>query len=79
MRDDLPDDLIGQVLRLRLRHESAAKHSVLEYAQVLVRFMQLEGAVNVRDLGGMRTADGLQVKPGRVFRGDALSRLTRPT
>ena len=35
--------------------------------------MQLEGAVNVRDLGGMRTADGRQVKPGRVFRGDALS------
>lgn len=76
MCDDLPDNLIGQVLRRRLRHESAAKHSVLEYAQVLVRFMQLEGAVNVRDLGGMRTADGLQVKPGRVFRGDALSRLT---
>ena len=38
--------------------------------------MQLEGAVNVRDLGGLRTADGLQVRHGRVFRGDALSRLT---
>jgi protein-tyrosine phosphatase len=38
--------------------------------------MQLEGAVNVRDLGGLRTADGLQVGHGRVFRGDALSRLT---
>ena len=31
--------------------------------------MQLEGAVNVRDLGGLRTADGLQVGHGRVFRG----------
>jgi protein-tyrosine phosphatase len=38
--------------------------------------MQLEGAVNVRDLGGVRTSDGRQVTGGRVFRGDALSRLT---
>ncbi len=38
--------------------------------------MQLEGAVNVRDLGGYRTADGLEVARGRVFRGDALHRLT---
>jgi protein-tyrosine phosphatase len=40
--------------------------------------MQLEGAANVRDLGGHRTADGHQVSRGRVFRGDALSRLTAP-
>jgi protein-tyrosine phosphatase len=38
--------------------------------------MQLEGAKNVRDLGGHRTAHGLEVAHGRVFRGDALSRLT---
>ena len=38
--------------------------------------MQLEGAVNVRDLGGQRTADGRLTARGRVFRGDALSRLT---
>jgi protein-tyrosine phosphatase len=38
--------------------------------------MQLEGAQNVRDLGGYRTAGGNQVARGRVFRADALSRLT---
>jgi protein-tyrosine phosphatase len=38
--------------------------------------MQLEGAVNLRDLGGHRTTDGGHVARGRVFRGDALSRLT---
>ena len=38
--------------------------------------MQLEGAVNVRDLGGHRTADGRRLAVGRVFRGDSLHRLT---
>lgn len=36
----------------------------------------LEGAVNVRDLGGFRTYDGATVKPGKVIRADALSTLT---
>jgi protein-tyrosine phosphatase len=38
--------------------------------------MQLDGAKNVRDLGGYRTAHGRQVTHGAVFRGDALSQLT---
>jgi protein-tyrosine phosphatase len=38
--------------------------------------MQLEGAVNVRDLGGHRIADGRRLAVGRVFRGDSLHRLT---
>ena len=38
----------------------------------------LDGAVNVRDIGGYRTSDGLQVVRGRLFRGDALSQLTGP-
>lgn len=38
--------------------------------------LPLEGASNVRDLGGYRTADGLQVKRGLVFRSDELSGLT---
>lgn len=41
-----------------------------------MRLLQLEGAVNVRDPGGYRTAHGLEVARGRVLRGDALSRLT---
>jgi protein-tyrosine phosphatase len=36
----------------------------------------LEGAVNVRDIGGYRSAYGLEVMRGRLFRGDALSQLT---
>ncbi len=40
------------------------------------RHVVLDGAVNVRDIGGYRTSDGLQVARGRLFRGDALSQLT---
>ena len=38
--------------------------------------MQLDGAQNVRDLGGYRTTHGREVARGVVFRGDALSQLT---
>jgi len=40
------------------------------------RRVVLDGAVNVRDIGGYRSAHGLEVVPGRLFRGDALNRLT---
>ncbi|QEU95014.1 tyrosine-protein phosphatase [Streptomyces kanamyceticus] len=36
----------------------------------------LQGAVNVRDVGGYRTYDGEQVRTGQVFRADALNKLT---
>ncbi|MFE3542933.1 tyrosine-protein phosphatase [Nocardia sp. NPDC059177] len=36
----------------------------------------LEGAVNVRDIGGHRTYDGETVKSGKVIRADALAGLT---
>jgi protein-tyrosine phosphatase len=42
------------------------------------RHVALDGAVNVRDIGGYRTSNGLQVARGRLFRGDALSQLTGP-
>jgi len=38
----------------------------------------LEGAVNVRDVGGYRSAYGREVIRGRLFRGDSLSQLTSP-
>ncbi|MEV0319577.1 tyrosine-protein phosphatase [Streptomyces sp. NPDC050658] len=41
-----------------------------------VRLIPLQGAVNTRDLGGYRTYDGEQVRYGRVFRADALTKLT---
>ena len=40
------------------------------------RLLVLEGAINFRDLGGYRTADGRRVKWGRVFRSGALTSLT---
>jgi protein-tyrosine phosphatase len=40
------------------------------------RHVQLDGAVNVRDIGGYRTSDGTAVVRGRLFRGDALNTLT---
>jgi protein-tyrosine phosphatase len=42
------------------------------------RHVALDGAVNVRDIGGYRSAYGLEVMRGRLFRGDSLSQLTGP-
>lgn len=41
-----------------------------------VRQIPLQGAVNVRDLGGYRTYDGERVRYGQVYRADALVKLT---
>lgn len=41
-----------------------------------VRQIQLQGATNVRDLGGYRTYDGDTVRYGQVYRADALGKLT---
>lgn len=40
--------------------------------------IELEGARNFRDLGGLRTVDGLTVRQGLVFRADAPHALTEP-
>ena len=40
------------------------------------RHVALDGAVNVRDIGGYRSVHGLEVARGRLFRGDSLSQLT---
>jgi protein-tyrosine phosphatase len=40
------------------------------------RHVVLDGAVNVRDIGGYRSAYGLEVMRGWLFRGDSLSQLT---
>ena len=40
------------------------------------RALAFEGCVNFRDLGGYRTADGLEVGWRRLFRADGLHRLT---
>lgn len=38
--------------------------------------LSIDGLVNIRDLGGMVTADGRTVRPGRVFRSDNPKGLT---
>lgn len=40
------------------------------------RVVTLEGASNVRDLGGLRTADGRRTRFGRLYRSDSPSELT---
>lgn len=40
------------------------------------RWIDLEGAVNVRDLGGLPTVDGGTTRPGRILRADNLQGLT---
>lgn len=40
------------------------------------RILQLEGAANFRDVGGLPTSDGGFVRRGRLFRSDVLYRLT---
>lgn len=40
------------------------------------RQLALEGAFNVRDLGHVTTADGYEVRNGKLFRADALHNLT---
>lgn len=40
------------------------------------RELNLQGAVNVRDLGGLPTDDGREVRAGRLLRSDSLSELT---
>ena len=34
--------------------------------------VELQGAYNVRDLGGLRTRDGRRTKHGLIYRGDSL-------
>ncbi|MFC5822238.1 tyrosine-protein phosphatase [Nonomuraea insulae] len=40
------------------------------------RWIDLEGAVNARDLGGLPTGDGGETRRGRIFRADNLQGLT---
>lgn len=40
------------------------------------RWVELDGAANVRELGGLPAADGTHVRPGVVFRGDSPHRWT---
>ncbi|WP_330295881.1 tyrosine-protein phosphatase [Streptomyces sp. NBC_00503] len=53
---------------------AASRHHAL--SAETIRQIPLQGAVNVRDLGGYSTYTGGQVRQGLVYRSDALSKLT---
>ncbi|MET8688645.1 tyrosine-protein phosphatase [Streptomyces sp. NPDC004732] len=55
---------------------AAPPYAASAAASEAVRQIPLQGAVNVRDVGGYRTYDGERVRLGRVFRADGLSKLT---
>lgn len=56
---------------------TAARHQTPRpIATETIRQIPLQGAVNVRDLGGYRTWTGGVVRQGLVYRSDALSKLT---
>lgn len=59
-----------------VRHYVHLHHGDDPVAVAAERLVPLEGTLNFRDLGGYRTADGRQVRWGRVFRSDALGQLT---
>ena len=42
----------------------------------MTRWIELDGAVNVRDLGGLATSDGGTVRTGLLLRSDNLQGLT---
>ncbi|WP_330329892.1 tyrosine-protein phosphatase [Streptomyces sp. NBC_00536] len=61
------------------RHQQHPYPYPYPYQQQLaetIRQIPLQGAVNVRDIGGYRTLLGGQVRQGLVYRSDALSKLT---
>lgn len=54
---------------------SARHHQYQQQAETILQ-IPLQGAVNVRDIGGYRTWTGGKVRQGLVYRSDALSKLT---
>ncbi|WP_261993395.1 tyrosine-protein phosphatase [Streptomyces sp. 3211.6] len=53
-----------------------AWHHQLQSPSPAIRQIPLQGAVNLRDIGGYYTYAGGQVRQGLVYRSDALSKLT---
>jgi len=54
----------------------AVLDSHAQVADSAKRFVRLDGTVNFRDIGGYATKDGRHVKWGKIYRSDALNRLS---
>lgn len=61
--------VIAAILTLGLTAHAQIKDS-------LKRVVKMEGAYNFRDVGGYKTTDGKEVVLGKIFRSDAIDKLT---
>lgn len=52
------------------------KHLLANYDENAKRFVNLEGAINFRDLGGLKTKNGKTLKSGQLYRSAKLEGLT---
>ncbi|HEY9370697.1 tyrosine-protein phosphatase [Streptomyces sp.] len=64
------------VLTAALAPTAAAAHRRTAVTTAGIRHIPLQGAVNVRDVGGYLTYTGDRVRQGLVYRADALNKLT---
>lgn len=54
----------------------AGMSSIAQVADSSKRYVRLDGTVNCRDIGGYTTKDGRHVRWGKIYRSDALSKLS---
>jgi protein-tyrosine phosphatase len=58
------------------REQSSTQSPVVESEASSSHFVAMDGARNIRDIGGYKTEDGQVVKKGLIYRADQLSRLS---
>ncbi len=63
-------------MELAVLHRTLGQLSA-DYAGAVTRWIELQGLVNLRDLGGLPTEDGATIAPRRLLRSDNLQQLTR--
>jgi protein tyrosine/serine phosphatase len=63
-------------VRMPFDRPARAERKVGRVSTTASRWIDLEGADNARDLGGLPTDDGRRVRPGRLIRSDSLQGLT---
>ena len=58
------------------KESTVIKELVIETENETVRYVDIEGVSNVRDMGGWKTQNGKEVRYGMIYRGGAFSNLT---
>jgi len=71
-------DLYNFIPRRKYQYEILNGEEVLQYGKIRtkgqVRMIKVPGTVyNIRDMGGWKTADNMQIKYGKIFRGSELN------